>query len=189
MKTQPHKGTTLMEIILWLVVVLAIIVGVITMSKSAGNSNSINDEIQNIHFMLGKTHSLLKQKGIYDYASETEMTGILIQFGGVPETMNITGDKTTGSATLQNAWSGHVTVAPVADANGNNTGFKLTYDGIPQNVCTTLAVKISGSAVVDHIAINGEQTDGTITPTDASSQCLSDKGATGTNTLEFISNT
>ena len=70
------------------------------------------------------------------------MTGALIQMGAVPSGMTVQGDKTSGTATLYNAWGGAVTVAP-ASTSGFNNGFTVTYDKVPQDACIQIATRIS----------------------------------------------
>lgn len=185
-----HKGSiTLSEAIVWFLLLMFVIIGILAATRSAFSSNDVNNELDNVEFMVNKTRTLLKQGGIYDFSDEGAMTGILVEYGGVPDTMNIIGDKSSGSATVQNIWGGAVTEAPVADSNGSNSGFSVTYNDVPQAACAALAGKLSATGLIDTTSINGTATDGALSVTDASSQCSVDNGSKGSNVLIFTSNT
>lgn len=189
-RKSPHAGSiTLTEAIVWFLLLLGVIIGILAATRSAFSSNDVNNELNNIEFMVNKSRTLLKQNGIYDFSSDAEMTGALIEYGGVPDTMNVTGDKSSGSATLQNVWGGAVTVAPEADDTGNNTGFSITYNDVTQAACATLAGQLSSTGLIDTTSINGTATDGAVSVTDAGSQCTADDGSKGSNILIFTSNT
>lgn len=186
----PDSGSiTLTEAIVWFLLLLGVIIGILAATRSAFTSNDVNNELNNIEFMVNKSRTLLKQNGIYDFSSDAEMTGALIEYGGVPDTMNVTGEKSSGSATLQNVWGGTVSVAPEADDTGNNTGFSITYNDVTQSACATLAGQLSSTGLIDTTSINGTATDGAVSVTDAGSQCTADDGSKGSNILIFTSNT
>lgn len=186
----PHQGSlTLTEVIMYMLILMLVIVGILAATRSAFSSNDVNNELDNIEFMVNKTRTLLKQGGIYDFTDSGDMTGMLIEYGGVPDTMNISGDKTSGSATLQNAWGGAVTEEPVADSSGNNTGFSVTYNDVTQAACATLSGKLSSTGLIDTTSINGTVTDGAVSVSDAGTQCTADSGSKGSNVLIFTSNT
>lgn len=187
---KPHRGSlTLIEVIVVILLTLIVIIGVLAATNSSYRGNDINSELDNLEFMVNKTRVLMKENGIYDFSDSAAMTGALIEHGGVPDTMNIIGTKTSGTATLQNVWGGAVTVEPEADSNGNDTGFSITYNAVPQEACTTLAEKLSSSGLVDSTSINGTSTDGTVSVSDAGTQCTADNGSAGQNVLIFTSNT
>ncbi|MFJ3459444.1 type 4 pilus major pilin [Scandinavium goeteborgense] len=189
-RKHPDSGSiTLTEAIVWFLLLLGVIIGILAATRSAFTSNDVNNELNNVEFMVNKSRTLLKQNGIYDFSDEGEMTGALIEYGGVPDTMNVTGDKSTGNATLQNVWGGAVSVAPVADDSGNNTGFSITYNDVTQSACATLAGQLSSTGLVDSTSVNGTSTDGAVSVTDAGSQCTADDGSKGSNVLIFTSNT
>lgn len=190
MKKEIHQGSiTLSEAIVWFLLLMFVIVGILTATRSAFSSNDVNNELSNIEFMVNKTRTLLKQGGIYDFSDEATMTGILVEYEGVPDTMNIIGDKDSGNATVQNIWGGAVTVSPVADSNGSNSGFSITYNEVTQAACATLAGKLSATGLIDTTSVNGNATDGALSVTDASAQCTPDNGSQGANLLIFTSNT
>lgn len=189
-RKHPDSGSiTLTEAIVWFLLLLGVIIGILAATRSAFTSNDVNNELNNVEFMVNKSRTLLKQNGIYDFSDEGEMTGALIEYGGVPDTMNVTGEKSSGSATLQNVWGGAVSVAPVADDSGNNTGFSITYNDVTQSACATLAGQLSSTGLVDSTSVNGTSTDGAVSVTDAGSQCTADDGSKGSNVLIFTSNT
>ncbi|WP_049034256.1 type 4 pilus major pilin [Klebsiella aerogenes] len=187
---KPHRGSlTLIEVIVVILLTLIVIIGVLAATNSSYRGNDINTELDNLEFMVNKTRVLMKENGIYDFSDSVAMTGALIEHAGVPDTMNIIGTKTSGTATLQNVWGGAVTVEPAADSNGNDTGFSITYNAVPQEACTTLAEKLSSSGLVDSTSINGTSTDGAVSVSDAGTQCTADNGSAGQNVLIFTSNT
>ncbi|WP_252997148.1 type 4 pilus major pilin [Shigella sonnei] len=67
--------------------------------------------------------------------------------------MTVQGDKTSGTATLYNAWGGAVTVAP-ASTSGFNNGFTVTYDKVPQDACIQIATRISKTGLTNGITLN-----------------------------------
>ncbi|MCV5688353.1 pilus assembly protein PilX, partial [Escherichia coli] len=71
-------------------------------------------ETANIQTIITSAQSLLKGSDGYTLTSSAKMTGALIQMGVIPSGMTVQGDKTSGTATLYNAWGGAVTVAPAS---------------------------------------------------------------------------
>lgn len=186
--TQPavrvHKGVLSIE----MVIVLAVLaIAGITIFLNAGGlfgKNDINAEMSNTQEIAVNTRRLLKDNGLYTFNNATDMTGTLIKFGGAPGSMSVIGDKDSGTATLQNIWSGAVTVEP-ATAAGGKTGFTVTYNLVPMTACTTLASKLSQS--FGETAVNGSSTVGIVNSATAGAQCTKDNGSAGTNTLRFTS--
>jgi len=188
--TQPavrvHRGVLSLE----MVIVLAVIaISAITIFLNAGGlfgKNDINAEMSNTQEIAVNTRRLLKDNGLYTFNNATDMTGTLIKFGGAPGSMSVIGARDSGTATLQNIWSGAVTVEP-ATAAGGKTGFTVTTNLVPMTACTTLASKLSQS--FGETAINGSKTVGIVNSATAGAQCTKDNGSAGTNTLRFTSMT
>ncbi|HGJ5862663.1 MAG TPA: type 4 pilus major pilin, partial [Arsenophonus nasoniae] len=70
----------------------------------------------------------------------------------------------------------------------NNKGFSVTYKNVPQEACSTMATKLSGSAMIHEVSISGSNNVGAVTAEKAGSQCKADNGSVGVNTLIFKSN-
>lgn len=180
---------TLVEAMIWFVLVLAVLIVAITQGGGLFNRNDGNTEYSNAAELMTNTRSMLKTSGIYNFAAADAMTGALIQFGGVPANMSVVGTKSSGSAKLQNLWGGAVTVQPVATAGGQKSTFSLTYAAVPQQACITLATKLSAAPSVVTTMVNGTSTNGPIAASAVGAQCTADKGSVGQNTLTFTSNT
>ncbi len=50
--------------------------------------------------IITQTRTLLKTKGVYDFTTAAQMTGMLAQFGGIPNSMTLLGNKSAGTATV-----------------------------------------------------------------------------------------
>ncbi|EKS7814691.1 MULTISPECIES: type 4 pilus major pilin [Edwardsiella] len=188
--TAVHRGAiTLLEAMIYLFIALAVLVGAMTQGGGLFNRNDANTEFNNAAELLGNSRSMLKSSGTYNFTGAADMTGALIQFGGVPASMTIVGTKSSGTAQLQNLWGGAVTVQPVSTSGGQKSTFSLTYTAVPQEACITLATKISAAPNVVTTTVNGTTTNGPIAASKVGGQCTADKGSIGQNTLTFTSNT
>lgn len=181
---QPHRGVLSIE----MVIILAVIaIAAVTIFLNAGSLFSKNDtstEMSNMQQITVNTRTLMKNGGVYDFNSAAEMTGLLIQFDGVPKSMTVIGEASGGSATLINTWGGAVTIEPTS-SSGGKTGFTLTYNSVPQTACTTIATKLSQA--YGETSINGSTTVGIVSTATAGAQCTKDNGSAGTNVLKFVS--
>ena len=154
-----HRGVLSIEM---LVILAVIAIMAITIFLNAGklfSKNETSNELANVQEIMTNTRTLLKTQGVYDFSDTATMTGALIQFGGVPGSMSVVGEATSGSATLINTWGGSVTVEPTS-SDGGKTGFTLTYEKVPMEACTTLATKVSQA--VSETSVNGTTTTGTV---------------------------
>lgn len=184
-RTRPiHRGVLSIEMLVILAVIAIMVITIFLNAGSLFGKNETSNELANVQDIMTNTRTLLKTQGVYDFSDSSAMMGALIEFGGVPKSMTVVGESTSGSATLINTWGGSVTLAPAA-SSGGKTGFTLTYEKVPQQACATLATKVSQA--VAETAINGSSTVGTVSATTAGSQCTKDSGSTGTNTLKFTS--
>ncbi|EIP3952656.1 pilus assembly protein PilX [Salmonella enterica] len=189
-KQKTDRGWGIMEqssVALIIIVVIAIVVGSYYMLRGRTN---VATETSNIQTIITSSQGLLKSVNGYNFTSSTKMTGTLIQMGGVPKTMTISGTASSGSAKLYNSWGGDVTIAPSATAGtGFNNGFTVTYDKVPLDACVQLSAQISKGGTANVITVNGTaHSDGIVTTEEASSQCKADSGSTGTNKLIFTVN-
>ncbi|HBH9249068.1 TPA: pilus assembly protein PilX [Escherichia coli] len=169
-------------------VVLFVIVVVLGSLYALRTRTNVATETANIQTIITSAQSLLKGSDGYTFTSSAKMTGALIQMGAVPSGMTVQGDKTSGTATLYNAWGGAVTVAP-ASTSGFKNGFTVTYDKVPQDACIQIATRISKTGLTNGITLNSTaHSDGKVTTEEASTQCKADNGSTGTNKLIFTIN-
>lgn len=187
---KPDRGWGIMEqasVALGVIVVIAIVLGSYYMLRGRTN---VATETSNIQTIITSTQGLLKGVDGYKFTSSAKMTGTLIQMGGTPKTMTISGTATSGSAKLYNSWGGDVIIAPSATAgSGFNNGFTVTYDKVPLDACVQLSTQISKGGTANIITVNSTaHSDGIVTTEEASSQCKADSGSTGTNKLIFTVN-
>jgi uncharacterized membrane protein len=184
-----NRGVLSIEMVIILAVIVIMVIYIFANSGSLFRKNDTTMELGNAQEIMTQTRTLLKTQGLYDFANAASMTGTLVQFGGVPNSMTLIGDKSAGTATVINTWGGAVTVQPEVSSGGSNTGFSLTYENVPQESCVTIAIKMSQTTVVSETAINDSTTVGAVSAANAGSQCVADNGSNGTNTLKFTSMT
>ncbi|WP_145592808.1 type 4 pilus major pilin [Yersinia bercovieri] len=183
-----NKGTTLTEIIIWMVIAGVTMAAVYAASKGAFSSSDTSKELNSYNEMMAKTPRLLKNAGQYPYSGSSDMTGTyIVMASGAPVGLNLVGTASSGSASLTNTYGGEVTLTPVTSSGGQKSGFSLTTAGIPQDACTVLATTLSSSSNVVTTKVNGTSTSGPLTSAKAVQQCTADSGSTGNNTLIFIS--
>ncbi|MGP2416730.1 type 4 pilus major pilin [Pantoea ananatis] len=188
--TAVHRGSwNLVEAGIVAVLVLGSIVYYISNGNSLFTRSDFTEEITNGSDMLTNARGLLKTAGVYQFSGASDMTGALIKNGGIPDTIAVNGDRSSGSATLTNRWKGSISFAPVSTGGGTNTAFSMTYTQVPVEACTQMAQKLSGANNVASTGINGSTTNGVVSASVASSQCTGNNGSTGTNTLVFTSAT
>ncbi len=179
-----HRGVLSIEMLVILAVIAIMAVAIFLNAGSLFGKNETSTELANTQEIMTNTRTLLKTQGVYDFSDAATMMGTLIQFGGVPKSMSVVGEASSGSATLINTWGGNVTLEPTSSGSGK-TGFTLTYEGVPLEACATLTTKVSQA--VAETSINGTTTVGTVSASVASGQCTKDNGSAGTNTLKFKS--
>lgn len=175
---------SLFEAGIWITISLIVLVIGISVGGGLFSRNDTNTEMSNISELMTNTRNMLKVGGSYNFASDREMTGALIRFGGAPGNMAIVGDKQSGQATLANVWGKNVTLAPVDSNNsGTDNTFTLRYEGVPADACTTLVTKLGSVDFIDHITINGHDYLSSQGAATAASDCQAAKD----NRLEFYS--
>ncbi|UAD16358.1 pilus assembly protein PilX (plasmid) [Escherichia coli] len=188
-KNEPHdKGWGILEQETIALVVLFVIVVVLGSLYALRTRTNVATETANIKTIIKSAQSLLKGSEGYTFTTSAKMTGALIQMGAVPSGMTVQANKTSGTATLYNAWGGAVTVAPTS-TSGLNNGFTVTYDKVPQDACIQIATRISKTGLTNGNTLNSTaHSDGKATTEEASTQCKADNGSTGTNKLIFTIN-
>ncbi len=180
---------TLLEAGLWIGLALAIYAAAMGGGGNLFNRNDASTEISNAADILNNVSSMLKTEGTYQFSGADDMTGALVQFGGVPKGMTIIGKKESGSAKVQSLYGGAVTVQPVTTSGGQKSAFSLTYASLPQEACIAIGTKVSASPRVGSTQINGTTTNGPVPANSIGAMCNADKGNVGQNTLTFVSNT
>lgn len=182
-----HRGVLSIELVIILAIVVILIIYIFSNSGSLFSKNNTTMELGNVQEIVTQTRTLLKTKGVYDFTTAAQMTGMLAQFGGIPNSMTLLGNKSAGTATVINTWGGGVTVQPETSAGGNKTGFSVSYTAVPQEACVTLATKLSQTSVIAETTINTTTTIGPVSAALVGAQCVADTGSTGNNTLKFKS--
>ncbi|WP_387691567.1 type 4 pilus major pilin [Photorhabdus sp. RM71S] len=183
-----NKGTTLTEVIMYMVIAAIVMGAVYTMSKGAFSASDTSKEINAYNDMMAKTPRYLKNQGQYNYTGAAQMTGTyIVMNGGAPVGLNLVGTASSGSASLTNTYGGAVTLAPATSSGGQKSGFTLTTEGIPQETCTNIVTTLSSSSNVATTKVNGTSTAGPVRSSTAVQQCKADTGSTGNNTLVFTS--
>ncbi|WP_413484633.1 type 4 pilus major pilin [Morganella psychrotolerans] len=184
-----HRGFLSLDSMGTLIVIALLVVTVLAAVAVMFIKNTVNTELTNVQMLVTESRGMLKTQGEYPFSSPAKMTGTLILFGGVPGNLTVNGDKTSGNAKLANSWGGEVLITPEkVQGSANNKGFSVTYKSVPMEACVTLATKLSGSAMINEISISGTNNTGAVNAEAAGTQCKSDNGSTGQNTLIFKSN-
>ncbi|NTZ47721.1 prepilin [Lelliottia aquatilis] len=179
-----NRGWLSIELIGVLLVVILGICGAVAWMNSSFSENDNSNELANINSIMSQTRGLIKTPSGY---GDDELTGTLVEYGGVPATMSIHGTASSGSATVTNTWGGDVTIQPVTISGTAGVGFSVTYNKVPQQACTTLTTKLSTGSMVSQTTINGTNFTGEVTPAKAGTACVADDGSVGSNTIIFQS--
>lgn len=182
-----NRGWLSLELTGVLLIIIVAIIGVVAWIGGAFSQNDTSNELANVNSIMTQTRGLLKGSTGYDYSSAANMTGTLVEYGGVPTTMSIHGTISSGTATVTNVWGGAVTVQPVTVSGTANAGFSLTYNKVPQQACTTLTTKLSSGSMVTQTTINGTAITGEVSPAKAGTSCTADTGGAGNNVIIFQS--
>jgi hypothetical protein len=185
--TTINRGWLSLELTGVLLIIIVAIIGVVAWIGSAFAQSDTSNELANINSIMTQTRGQLKGSTGYDYPDQSSMTGILIQYGGIPATMSIHGTASSGTATVTNVWGGDVTVKPESVGGTANAGFSLTYNKVPQKACTTLTSKLSSGSMVSQTTINGTVITGEVTPAKAAETCTADTDSAGNNVIIFQS--
>lgn len=184
-----HRGFLSLEMMGVLAIIAVAIVLAVGAVSGMFNKSTINDEMANVQALVTQSRGILKTQGEYPFSNGAKMTGTLVQFGCVPGNMTLNGEKSKGDAKIANGWGGEVIIAPEkVQGSTNNKCFSVTYKNVPQEACSTMATKLSGSAMIQAVSISGSHNVGAVTAEKAGAQCKPDNGSVGVNTLIFKSN-
>ena len=125
-----QRGASLLEAIAYLGVAAIVVLAAISLLQGAfggARSNQFMEEITGLRTAVQKMYAGQS----YDDAT---MVANLITAKAIPGTLTVG----AGNA-ITNAWGGKVTVAKVDGAN-----FRITYEGVPQDVCMNVLTGASG---------------------------------------------
>lgn len=184
----PHRGWGMMEQGGIALAVIATIAIVSSLWFGLRSKTNVGTETSNIQTIITSAQNLLVGGAGYNFTSGAKMMGALIQMEAIPRSMRVSGERTSGTATLYNTWGGEITFDPIT-SNGFANSFKLNYDKVPQAECIQIATAISKSGVANGIAINSNShDDGQVSIENASTQCTADSGGSGSNKLSFTVN-
>jgi hypothetical protein len=187
------RGVTLIEAVLYISIALALIVGGLVFFQQASLAQRTNSAVRNISAIASETRGLYQSAQTFENVSATT----LINAGAVPTSIvrpgSTTGSVTT-SASLQNEWTGPITVASVTPF----TTFTVEYENIPTAACTRLTSADArgagrvGSGIVSvgyriSTATTGWSTNsaGALEPDDVAGYCNSAAGSTGLVDVQF----
>jgi type II secretory pathway pseudopilin PulG len=149
-----QAGASLVEAVLFLVVVAVILIGVFALFSGAFSSSKVQTEMSYVQALAGDVESLYATN--HDYGT-ADITATLTSTKNAPSPMIV-------GATLVNSWGGQVTVT------GASTVFIISSAGIPQKECIQLA-QVSINPVA--ISINGTAQTLPLTVAAATTACSS----------------
>jgi Tfp pilus assembly protein PilE len=131
-----QAGASLVEAVLFLVIVVVILLGIFALFSGAFSSSKVQTEMSYMQTLAGDVESLYATN--HDYGA-SDITATLTSTKNAPTPMIV-------GATLVNSWGGQVTVT------GASTVFVISSASVPQKECIQLAqVSINPTAV----SING----------------------------------
>lgn len=131
-----QAGASLVEAVLFLVIVVVILLGIFALFSGAFSSSKVQTEMSYMQTLAGDVESLYATN--HDYGA-ADITATLASTRNAPSPMIV-------GATLVNSWGGQVTVG------GAGAVFTITSTNVPQKECIQLAqVSINPTAV----SING----------------------------------
>jgi len=131
-----QAGASLVEAVLFLVIVVVILLGIFALFSGAFSASKVQTEMSYMQTLAGDVEALYATN--HDYGT-ADITATLTSTKNAPSPMIV-------GATLVNSWGGQVTVT------GASTLFTLSSAGIPQKECIQLA-QVSINPV--SISING----------------------------------
>ena len=167
-----QAGFTAIEVIVVLIVALGIIAMSAGKITSLFGASDTADEMANINTLLTNIKSIKTTSGYG--AAATDLTATLTAINGIPKNITVT------AGVMYNAWGG--TIVPLS----TGTGFTITSNTLPMEVCIKIATKESKSGAFTSIKINANALIvGEVTAAVATTQCNS----AAANTLIFASAT
>ena len=164
-KHRNQKGATLLEALAFLGIAAIVIVGAISMFRSAQGSAQSNAMFQQLQSFRSAMKTLYGGQTNYSNTGAAGTGGlnqILINAKAVPDTLRVAG------AVINNAFSGVVTV------DGQNIDYTVRFTAVPQEVCVKVAPQTGSSW--EGLTINGNAeistAAGPVPVATASAQCV-----------------
>ncbi len=155
-----QQGLNLVEVAIALFLGLLVLLGVYGLYQNANNTASNQSELENVTSLITSIRTLRTASGYG--ASGTNLIPVLINSGGIPGSMSVSG------TTVTNSWSGAVT------AVSTGAGFTLTYGDVPKPNCNTLATKAPNARTMSLSINGGTAISGEVSSTAANSGCSAD---------------
>ncbi len=118
-----QAGASLVEAVLFLVIVVVVVLGVFALFTGAFSSSKIQTEMSYVSTLAGDVESLYATNPNY---GTSDITASLTATKNAPPPM-------IQGSTLVNSWGGLVTIT------GATTSFTIAYAGVPQKECIQLA--------------------------------------------------
>jgi len=164
MSAGQHRGMTIIEVAIALMLGLIAIAFVIGIYQLASSQQTIGQAQQNLSIVRNGVKRLFNEQRNYNNVSNS----IANNAGIVPEPM------IAGGGDIRNQWDGAVTL----QVNGSNpTQFDIVHNQVPQDACIEFAT-FSGDTW-EQVAVGGTPVDGSAP--EANSNCAD------TNTITFTS--
>lgn len=149
-----QAGASLVEAVLFLVIVAVILIGVFALFSGAFSSSKVQNEMNYVQALAGDVESLYATN--HDYGT-ADITATLTSTRSAPPPMIV-------GATLVNSWGGAVTVT------GASSVFTINYAGVPQKECIQLSqISVNPTAV----SVNGTALTLPLTVTAVTAACSS----------------
>ena len=135
---RPHRqrGASLIEALLFLLIVALIAIGVFAIYSNASASTKVQNENRYIQALTAAVKQMYASNPNY---GTSDITATLVSTNRAPAPM-------IAGGTLKNSWGGAVTVT------GATTGFTISYAAVPMKECIQLSqIRLNPTA----ISING----------------------------------
>jgi len=130
------RGATLIETAAVLAIVAILALGALQLITTVNQARLGSQAANELNTIQQAVRSL--------YGSQSNFAGIssevLVSTKAVPQSM-VSG---TG---LKHAFTGAITIEPAAAASGANSGFEVTFEGLPQDVCVKMLTADLGRGV------------------------------------------
>ncbi|AOG02927.1 type 4 pilus major pilin [Bosea sp. RAC05] len=166
-----RRGLTLIEAAAVLGLLAIVVAGALLLFQSASTNSRVADaasQLANVQQTVRSTYA--GQAGFSGLTNTTIASSL-------PSKMNVAGGG------LRHAFNGSITVAPTNTGGGADSGFYITFAGVPAEACIKLATMDMGRAIVGLNFGTSPSTDTPppIAPSTAQASC----GSSGTTTLTW----
>jgi type II secretory pathway pseudopilin PulG len=137
-----QRGATLVEFILWSVILIAVVALVFTIFLRSKDNRNATTEAD----MLGVLQASIKElyQGKASYVGLT--SAVVTNSAGAPPHM-------TSGSTLIHSYGGRITLAPISLGSGVNNGYAIVMENMPHDSCAKM-VFASGPSFM-HVLVGG----------------------------------